>query len=325
MPAPEVLYLSRRDVESLALGMAEIIDLVAFSLSERGHGRTEMPPKPGVHPQPEALLHAMPAYVARARACGIKWVSSFPANKSRGLPAITGLIILNHPETGLPEAIMEASWITAWRTGAATAVAARAFARQESEVVGILGAGVQARTNVAALKQVQPHLRLVRVYGQHRESLDRYKESVEREHNLSVELAQTPERAIKETDIVVTTTPWPRRESAPPIRPEWLSPGVFACALDFDASFTAEAFSVCDRRVSDDVATMAFYRERGYFSGWSEATELAAVIAGAQPGRTHKEERIISVNLGLAIYDVVVAGRLLERARQRKIGTLLPL
>ncbi len=318
-----LLYLSRQDVESLGLGIGEVVDLVAFALSEHAHARVEMPPKRGVHPLPGALLHAMPAYVERGRACGIKWVSAFPSNKARGLPNITGLIILNDPGTGLPEAVMDAVWITAVRTAASTAVAARTFAREDSEVLGLLGAGVQGRTNLAALKHVLPRLRVVRVYGPHRQTLDRYKEEMEREHGVRVEPTPTPEAAVREADVVVTATPWPN--PMPSISPDWLRPGMFACALDFDASFTSSAVANFERRVCDDLATLKYYQGKGYFAGWAEFEELSSVVVGRSPGRQQREERALAVNLGLGIYDVVVARRVLERARERGIGRVLPL
>src|SRR5947207_15339446 len=95
-----LLYLSRADVERAGLSIAETIDAVEFALIEHAHGRTEMPPKIGVHPQPGSLLHAMPAYVQRAGAAGMKWVGAFPENSARGIPAITGLVLLNDVETG---------------------------------------------------------------------------------------------------------------------------------------------------------------------------------------------------------------------------------
>jgi ornithine cyclodeaminase/alanine dehydrogenase len=319
----ELLYLSGNDVESLGLGMEEVIDLVAFALCERAYGRVEMPPKPGVHPQPGSLLHAMPAYVERSRACGIKWVSAFPSNKARGLPNITGLIVLNDPETGLPEAVMDAAWITAVRTAASTAVAARAFAREDSEVMGLLGPGVQGRTNLAALKRVLSRLRVVRAYGPHQQTLDRYKQEMEHKHEVRVESVATPEAAVDGADIVVTASPWPNL--SPSIKPEWLKPGVFACALDFDASFTSAAVSSFERFVCDDVATLEFYRGKGYFMGWARAEELAPVVAGMRPGRKLGDERALAVNLGLGIYDVVVARRVLELAQERGVGRVLPL
>ena len=154
MPAEQVLYLSRADVESVALDVKTIIELLEVAFKEKGEGRVEMPPKPGIHTQPDAFIHAMPAYIPTLESAGVKWVSGYPENQEKGLPYISGLLILNDPETGIPTAIMDATWITAKRTGAATAVAARYLARKDSSTVGILACGVQGRSNLEALSCV---------------------------------------------------------------------------------------------------------------------------------------------------------------------------
>src|SRR3970040_2286135 len=125
-----ILYLSRRDVEAVNLPMAEIIAALEAMFKEKGLGQTEMPPKPGIHTRPDAFIHAMPAYIPSLGASGVKWVSGYPDNQKKGLPYITGLLILNDPETGVPMAVMDCTWITAMRTGAATAVAAKYLARR---------------------------------------------------------------------------------------------------------------------------------------------------------------------------------------------------
>ena len=144
MPDSRLLYLSRADVVATGLGMADVIEALEVAFREKGEGRVEMPPKPGIHPiNEDNFIHAMPAYIPGMGSAGVKWVAGYPENYRRGLPYITGLLILNDPETGLPLSVMDCVWITAMRTGAATAVAARRLARPDSATVGILGAGVQ--------------------------------------------------------------------------------------------------------------------------------------------------------------------------------------
>ena len=149
-----VLYLSRSDVETVNLSMAEIIDGLDRMFVEKGEGKVEMPPKPGIHTQPDAFIHAMPAYIPSLESAGMKWVSGYPANQEKGLPYISGLLILNDPETGIPTCVMDCTWITAMRTGAATAVAAKYLARKDSSTVGIVACGVQGRGNLEALSCV---------------------------------------------------------------------------------------------------------------------------------------------------------------------------
>ena len=131
-----ILFLARADVEAVDLAMNDIIAALERMFLEKAGGRVEMPPKPGIHPGGgDAFIHAMPALIPALRSAGVKWISGFPENRKRGLPYISGLIVLNDIETGLPTAVMDATWITAKRTGAATAVAARRLARPESSVI----------------------------------------------------------------------------------------------------------------------------------------------------------------------------------------------
>ena len=136
MANQEILYLSQADVARVGPSMAEIIDALEVAFREKGLGRTEMPPKPGIHPgEGDNFIHAMPAYIPALRSAGLKWVSGYPGNADRGLPYIAGLLILNDVDTGLPLAVMDCVWITAMRTGAASAVATW------SPVTGALGLG----------------------------------------------------------------------------------------------------------------------------------------------------------------------------------------
>src|SRR5512137_304742 len=156
MNPQQLLYLSRADVESVGLDMPTIIGQLEAAFKEKGQGHVEMPPKPGIHTQPDAFIHAMPAYIPSLKSAGIKWVSGYPENFKRGLPYITGLLVLNDDETGIPYAVMDCTWITAYRTGAASALSAKYLANPKSEVAGILACGVQGRTNLEALKCLFP-------------------------------------------------------------------------------------------------------------------------------------------------------------------------
>lgn len=121
-----LLYLSAAEVAAVGPTMAECIGALEVAFREKGEGRVEMPPKPGIHPGGEDnFIHAMPAYIPALRSAGLKWVSGFPGNANRGAPYNAGLLVFNDVETGLPLAVMDGGWITAMRTGAASAVAAQ--------------------------------------------------------------------------------------------------------------------------------------------------------------------------------------------------------
>ena len=128
---------------------------------------------------------------------------------------------------------------------------------------------------------------------------------------------------MREADVVVTASPWPRVNGEPPIVADWVRPGVFASVVDLDASWTAAAVADFDRRFTDDLPTMAAAREKGTFRAWPEPEDLGRVIAGLRPGRQREEDRLVTVILGLGIYDVVVARRIVDEARRRGIGKTL--
>jgi len=152
----EMIYLSRKHVEDLDMTMKEVLAAVDNGFRLEGLGKTEMPPKPGIHPRPNAFIHAMPAYVQEVESAGLKWVGGYPSNPDKGLPYITGLLVLNDPATGIPIAVMDCAWITAMRTGASAGIAAKYLACPDSRTAGILGCGVQARTSLMALVEPLP-------------------------------------------------------------------------------------------------------------------------------------------------------------------------
>src|SRR6266404_9326432 len=191
----ELLYLSHSDVVSAGLGMAEIIAALEGMFREKAEGRVGMPPKIGIHTMPDAFIHAMPASIPARKAAGMKWVGGYPDNSKRELPYVTGLLILNDPETGIPVALMDCTWITAKRTGAATAVAAKYLARSESSTVGILGCGVQGRSNLEALKVLFP-LKKVYAYDKHADRTARYAHEMSRQVGLEVVPVSDPKQAV---------------------------------------------------------------------------------------------------------------------------------
>ena len=232
MSANQLLYLSQAQVADAGLTMAEIIDAVATAFQEKGHGRVEMPPKPGIHPgDGDNFIHAMPAYIGAMRSAGVKWVSGFPDNQKQGLPYITGLLILNDTETGLPLSVMDCVWITAMRTAAATAVGARYLARPDSAVVGILGCGVQGRSHVEALNELFP-LRQVMAYDVNAAAARRFAAEMSARFDLLVDVVTEPRAAVGGCDIVVTAGPIMKRPHQT-IRAGWLDAGAFRIAGRF--------------------------------------------------------------------------------------------
>lgn len=324
MKRNRILYLSQTDVTSIGLEMAEIIDALEAMFREKAAGRTEMPPKPGIHPFPDAFIHAMPAMIPARSAAGIKWVSGYPQNVPRGLPYISGLLILNDFETGVPIAVMDCVWITAQRTGAATAVAAKRLARADSSTVGILGCGVQGRSNLEALAAVLP-LRRVMAYDSNFEAARRYGEDMSRRFHLDVRPVSEPQQAVTGCDVVVTAGPILKVPHAT-IQAGWLEAGAFASLVDYDSYWHPDALKQADCFFTDDIPQIEYYRQAGYFQNIPPITgELGDLVAARHPGRRGPGERTFACNLGIALDDMATAPLVYQRAVERGIGTWLPL
>ena len=321
----ELLYLSRRNVEALDISMEEVIHKIEEVLLEQTAARTEAPPKPSIHPQRNASITAMPAWIPKMEASGIKWISGFPENPKFGLPYISGLLILNDPETGVPICVMDCTWITAKRTGAATAIAAKHLAAPDSRVVGIIGCGVQGRSNLEALKLVCRNLENVKAYDISEANLKKYVEGMKARHQIEVVAVSSPREAVVDCDVVVTAGPI-LENPEPIIEDSWLKEGGFACPLDFDSYWKAKAIQGMDKFYTDDKDQLEYYKERGFIGKPPVVfADLGEVVSGRKPGRENSEERIMSMNLGLAIEDMATAHLVYQRALRKDVGVKLPL
>jgi ornithine cyclodeaminase/alanine dehydrogenase len=324
MKKPSLLYLSQQDVIDVGLSIEKIIDLVEQAFQEKGRGNVEMPPKPGIHTQPDAFIHAMPAFIPAMKSAGIKWVSGYPENQAKGLPYISGLLILNDVDTGLPYAIMDCVWITAYRTAAATAIAAKYLADPSSTTAGILACGVQGRTNLEALNALFP-LKKVWAYDIVPDVLTKYVDEMSGKLDIEIIPVEKPLDAVRESDLVVTSGPI-LKHPEPTIQPGWLKAGGFASAVDFDSYWSADALGEMDKISTDDHAQFKYYRSVGYFQDTPDPYgDLGEIVIGSVPRREHVDERIIAINLGLAIDDMAVAPEIYRKAIELGIGEQLQL
>jgi ornithine cyclodeaminase/alanine dehydrogenase-like protein (mu-crystallin family) len=325
MAASQLFYLSQAEVTATGLTMAEIIGALEVAFREKGKGQVEMPPKPGIHPGGgDNFIHAMPAYIPALKSAGVKWVSGFPDNHKRGLPYVTGLLILNDVETGLPVAVMDCVWITAMRTAAATALSAKHLARPDSSVVGVLGCGVQGRTNVEALNVLFP-LQRVMAFDVDTESAHRYADEISTRFDLEVVAVDTPREAVSGCDLIITAGPilkTPHRT----IQAGWMDKGAFASLVDFDSYWHPDAMKQVSKFCTDDLAQLHYYESAGYFQDIPPVhADLGELVTGQKPGRETPGERTMAANLGLALDDMAVAPLIHQRALEKGIGTWLAL
>lgn len=326
--AMKFVYLSRRDVESLQMTMQDVLAAVDNGFRLKGRGKTEMPPKPGIHPRPNSFIHAMPAYVQEVEAAGLKWVSGYPANPDQCLPYITGLLVLNEPATGIPIAVMDCAWITAMRTGASVGIAARYLARPESSVAGILGCGVQARTSLMALVEILPRLREIRCCDLFPAAAKRFMDEMGRQYpKLAFTACDKAADMMKGADVVVTAIPIVTKPK-PPLETGMLKAGALAVSLDYDSAWTSAAMKECDKFCCDDTGQLLSTKEHGvYFGGIPKRiyADLGELAAGLKKGRANVREKIFAMNMGIAVDDMVTAKALYERALKTGTGVRLPL
>lgn len=307
----QLLYLARGEVARLLPEIPEQLDLVEATYRAVAAGQVELPPKPGVHPRPDAFLHAMPAYLRDDDVVALKWVAGYPANKDRGLPYITGLVVLNDPETGLAVAVMDGAEITAARTAAASGVCVRRFAPDGWREAAILGCGEQGRFHTRILRALKPDVR-IRAYDPHPERVAALPGPVH--------AATEPREAVEGADVVITAGPIVE-EPVSPLEPDWLGDRWLALPIDFDFYFGAEAVAAADLFLADDVAQFEYYRELGHFRGWPEPTgSVGEGLAGKD-----SPERVLCCNLGIGALDAAFAAWVLARARTEGVGRELPL
>jgi ornithine cyclodeaminase/alanine dehydrogenase-like protein (mu-crystallin family) len=320
-----LLYLSRLDVEAAEVSMSEVIRVVEAVFVEKGNHRVEMPPKPGIHPLQDAFIHAMPAFLPNMGAAGLKWVSGFPQNLLRGLPYITGLLILNDPQTGIPFSVMDCTWITAMRTGAATAVAAKYLARSESRTLAICGCGVQGRSNLESLKIVFPKLARVQAYDVSPATADGFCRDAARRWGLDAVACANPREACREADIIVTAGPISKHPT-PVIEREWLRDGAFLSPVDLDSYVKPEVFAAAAKYYTDDLEQQQYFKKVGYFANLREPDgDLGELLCGKKSGRAQENELIVVMNVGLAIEDIATAMVVYQQAKAKGLGVSLPL
>lgn len=325
MPDHRILYLCRKDVEELGLGMPKIIEAVDEAFREKGLGRTIMPAKHWLAPSERRFYSAMTSVVESSRAAACKWQSGSADNPGLGLPYLTGLLILNDSRTGMPIGVMDSTWITAMRTAAATAVTARYLANPSADTLAMIGCGVQGRTNVESLRVVLPKLRQVRAYDIDPRALERYAAEVPRRHGVEVVACRTAREAVRGAQVVVTGGPIePTAERT--IDADWLEAGVLGVALDYDCYWKPAALKAASRFFTDDRPQLEHLREYGYFVD-TPATihEIGDVVAGKLKGRQRPEEVIVAMNMGISVEDVTTARRVYDLAVERGRGTWLPL
>ncbi|WP_084673773.1 ornithine cyclodeaminase family protein [Methylobacterium sp. WSM2598] len=314
-----VRWLSRYDVLAAALPLASALNVVEATLREHGNGAFENPPKIGVHPQTDAFIHAMAGWLPMQKRGGVKWVAGYSRNFKRGLPNITGLMILNDPETGLPICVMDASYITAIRTSAASAITSKYLAPNNVDRIAVIGAGLQGLYHVKLMSLIHP-LAEFQVVDINPGAVDHLAKQVSAEAR--VVHVREAESAIRAADVVVTAT---SRLEEVVFKFGWTKKASLVLPIHF-RGWSQDITTASDALFTDDVgqftnfmsATGSPYKDLSRLRG-----SVSSVVVGNLTGRSRNSERIAVFNLGLAIHDVAIAAEILSLAERQNIGTVV--
>jgi ornithine cyclodeaminase/alanine dehydrogenase len=324
----EVLYLSEQDCRDSGVSPQEIIAATEQSMVAYSLGQTEMPAKIGIHPQPDSLMHAMPAFLREADACGIKWISVFPTNKARfpGTAVTNSQIIYNDAATGMPLAIMDGTWITAMRTPATVLVALKYSAGPAVKTYGMLGCGVQGTANVRMAGAVLEQLERIYIFDIFGEAMDRLIASCQADIRAPIVKCRSYEELAAQSEVIVSALPM-RRPPDPPVRDEWIRKGQTLVCLDCHSTFADAICKRADKYFLDSRVQHELLAGYGYYPfGLPPVSgETGEMAAGIVRGREREDELIVVNNIGMAVEDILCARLVFERALQRGIGLKLPL
>ncbi len=319
---------------SLVLTGVEVMEVLDMDLALNaareafrayGEGRANMPPKAYLT-LAQGDFRAMygEIFLPEGHVCGLKWVNVHPGNPMRGLPTVMAKIVLNDPETGLEWTDMDGTHITNYRTGAAGGVAAEVLARPDAARLGVIGAGEQARTQIAAIMRVR-RIQEIIICDCARARAQVLLEEVAARYQVQVRLAPEPKETSLASDILVTVTP----SDTPLVKREWVRPGTHINAIGADAAGKQELdpeILKMAKIVVDDWAQASHSGEinvplsRGDITPEMVYGSLGEVVAGKKPGRQNPEEITVFDSTGLIIQDLALGFAVYNRARERGLG-----
>ncbi len=327
MPA-RTLILTQKQIKRL-LDLKKSIKAVEETFREYGRGKVQMPPKIYLHLDKfSGDFRAMPAYVEKLDKCVLKWVNVHPRNPKSGLPAVMAVNILSNPRNGFPLCIMDATFATSIRTGAAGAVAAKYLARKNSKVVALVGCGVQARTQLKALQEIFS-LKEAKVWANDSACVRSFIKEM-KTTRLKLTAAKTVKECVRDADIVVTTTPSRR----PLVKLKYLKKSAHINAIGADAPGKEElepAILKKAKLVVDSWEQACHSGEinvsfsKGLISKRDVYANLGEIVAGKKKGRTSPNELTVFDSTGLAIQDVALADLIYRSARKKRVGRCIKL
>lgn len=271
-------------------------------------------------------INSMPAFIGgEFNSAGIKWISSNPQNPDKhNLPRASGLIILNDSETFFPKAVMDAMILSAMRTGANSGVAAKYLAKKNSKVLGLIGAGVQNKTQLMAMNEVLDNLEEVKINDLNIDRAKAFAEEMSKKVNLPIKVVETAEETVRGSDVFITATV----TKEPIVKADWVSEGqLYLHVGSHECEF--EVIDKADKIVVDDweelkhrgVETISIMYAEGKFDENNIHAEIGEVVNSVKTGRTRDEEFIYFNSVGMGIQDVALASIIYDKAVEKNVGT----
>lgn len=322
--------LTEEEVKGL-ISMKEVMEKVELAFKEKGLRKVQMPPKLYLfYKKYDGDLRVMPSYLEELDISAVKIVNSHPDNKARyNLPTVMAVVVLVDPRNGFPLAIMSGKALTDMRTGAAGGIAAKYLARRDSKIVGMIGAGAQARTQLASLLEVYGKLEEVRVWGLYGTSDEFAAEMKTKYDNISrIFSVKNVGEAVRGADIVVTATP----SRQPLVMDSMVSAGMHFNCIGADAPGKEELDPAILKRakiVVDDLEQASHGGEinvplsLGIITKENIWAEIGEIVAGLKPGRERPDEITIFTSTGLAVQDAVTAKLVYDKAIKKGVGRFI--
>lgn len=319
----KTLILERRIIENI-INMKDAVKAIEFAYREYGLNRCNMPPKIYLDlVKHNGDFRAMPGYIEGLNKCALKWVNVHPDNIGKGLPTVMAVIILSDPSNGFPLCIMDGTLATNLRTGAAGGLAAKYLARKNSNVIGLVGCGAQAKTQLMALNGLFK-IKEVMVWG-HKESFINNFIKNNRKMDLKFTAAKNVKECVENSDIVITTTP----SRKPLVKLEWLKKGVHINAIGADAKGKEELSPLIlkNAKVVIDSWEQASHSgeinvpvRKGIISKKDIYADIGEIVTGKKKARTNETEITVFDSTGLAIQDVAISDLIYKTAIKKKLG-----
>ncbi len=321
-----MLLLSRSDLEKL-ISMKEVIESVERAFLELYNGKAKVPLRTIIEVEKHnGFILYMPSYLEDSEALAVKVVSLYPENTKKGLPSVLASILLNDPKTGAPLALMEGTFITAMRTGAASGVATKYLARKDSKIAGIIGAGVQARTQLWAVCEVR-NIEKALVYDINPKNAKKFAEEMSKKLGIEIKTVESAREATEKSDILIVATT--ARE--PVVKGGWIREGthinsvgwVGRDARELDSETVRKSKLVVDSKegVLNESGDIIIPMKEGVIDEGHIHAELAEIVAGVKKGRENNREITLFKSVGLAIEDAITAKLAYEKALEHGVGT----